>query len=133
MTNSTALELIWAIEDVLPGWKYKVKLANMDFTVTWYKSWNMKRNNIAIMLWDYVKIEINEYDNTQWRINYRYKYPPQELLADANIDLSVTNSVEDLKHDEELIAESVKNDKYQSTRGPWAQKKPGGNRPTRKK
>ncbi len=83
MAKSQALELIWEIVDVLPAGKYKVKLADMDFVITWYKSWNMKRNNIVIMLWDYVKIEINEYDNTQWRITYRYKYPPAEVTGEA--------------------------------------------------
>ena len=81
MANSSALEMIWVIQDVLPGWKYKVKLAEMDFVVTWHKSGNMRRNNIAIMVWDYIKLEINEYENTVWRITYRYKYPPTDFKA----------------------------------------------------
>ena len=84
MAKSTWLEIIGEIVDVLPAGKYKVKLAWMDFVVTWYKAWNMKRNNIAIMFWDYVKLEVNEYDNTQWRITYRYKYPPKDELAELN-------------------------------------------------
>lgn len=79
MAKNAALEVIWVIVDILPAGKYRVQLSGMDFVVTWHKSGNMKRNNIAIMLGDYVKLEVNEYDNTQGRITYRYKYPPAEV------------------------------------------------------
>jgi len=83
--NNEALEVIWEVIEVLPAWKYKVKLSQMDFVLTGYKSWKMKKNNITIMEGDYVKIEINEYDNNQWRIVYRYKSRPYELDAPQDV------------------------------------------------
>ena len=78
MAKTPVLEMVGEVIDVLPAGKYKVKLRGMDFVITAYKAGNMKKNNIAIMLWDYLKVEVNEYDNTQWRITYRYKFPPSE-------------------------------------------------------
>lgn len=61
---------------------YKVQLHGMDFAVKGYKAGNMKRNNINILEGDWVKIEVNEYDNTQGRITFRYKSRPHELLGE---------------------------------------------------
>ena len=83
MARNTGLEMIGVVVDVLPAGKYKVQLHGMDFVITGYKSGNMKRNDIAIMLGDYVKLEVNEYDNTQGRISYRYKYPPAEVTGEG--------------------------------------------------
>ena len=95
MASWSWLEIIGEVVDVLPAGKYKVKLVGMDFVVTWYKAGNMKRNNIAIMLWDYVKLEVNEYDNTQWRITYRYKYPPLdeiEQMSWASVEANIEST-----------------------------------------
>ena len=86
MAKAQGLELIGEVVEVLPAGKCKVKLADMDSIITGYKAGNMKRNNIAIMLGDYIKIEINEYDITQGRITYRYKYPPTELINSQNAE-----------------------------------------------
>lgn len=94
--EGNALEVIGEVTDVLPAGKYKVRLHGMDFELTGYKSWKMKKNNITIMMWDYVKIEINEYDNTQWRIVYRFKTPPAEVLwgSDQGGEKSVQDAQE---------------------------------------
>ena len=76
MSKSEWLEIVWIVEEVMPAWMYRIKLSTIDFEVSWYKSWKMKKNNINILEWDYVKLEINEYDNTKWRITYRYKSKP---------------------------------------------------------
>lgn len=75
---SSWLEVVWEIIEVLPAGQYKVRLCDMDFVVLGYQSGKMKQNKITIVEWDYVKIEINEYDNTQWRIVYRFKDIPEE-------------------------------------------------------
>lgn len=80
--ESNALEVIGEVIEVLPVWKYKIKLHGMDFELIGYKSGKMKKNNITIMMGDYVKVEINEYDNTQWRIVYRFKSRPTETMGE---------------------------------------------------
>lgn len=77
---SNGIEMYGEIMEILPAGKYKVQLHDTTFQVTWYKAWNMKRNNINILEGDRVKIDVNEYDNTQWRITFRYKARPYELL-----------------------------------------------------
>lgn len=97
MGSSDSLEIIWEVIEVLPAGKYRVKLCDMDFTLIWYKAGRMKKNNITIMEGDIVKIEINEYDNTQWRIVYRFKdYPKQ---AKTKIDVSVIEPEEEVKEE----------------------------------
>jgi len=71
--NSTGIVMEWRISKTLWGGTYQVKLEWMDMFVTAYPSGKMKKNNIKIIEWDRVQLELNEYDPTKWRIIYRFK------------------------------------------------------------
>lgn len=71
--NSTAIVMEWIVTKTLWWWTYQVKLEWMDMVVIAYPSWKMKKNNIKIIEWDKVQLELNEYDPTKWRIIYRFK------------------------------------------------------------
>ncbi len=77
MAKDGILERDWEILEVLPAWKFKVKLKDTDMVIMCYKSWKMKQWHISIIMWDRVKVEVNQYDMTQWRISYRYNGRPQ--------------------------------------------------------
>lgn len=73
MGKSDVLELNGEIVEVLPAGKFKVKLQIQDteLFVMCYKSWKMKQARISLIMGDKVKVEINTYDPSQWRITYR--------------------------------------------------------------
>lgn len=81
MSNNTALEFVGEIVEVFPAGKYLVRLVDMDISVTGHMSGKMKLNKITVMEWDYVKIELSEYDMSQGRIVYRFKDPTQATLS----------------------------------------------------
>jgi len=70
--QSTTLQLDWEIVEVLPAWKFRVKLKDTDLVIVCYKAGKMKQSHISVIEWDRVKIDVNQYDMTQWRIVYRY-------------------------------------------------------------
>jgi translation initiation factor IF-1 len=70
--RSTTLQLDWEIVEVLPAWKFRVKLKDTDLVIICYKAGKMKQSHISVIEWDWVKIDVNQYDMTQWRIVYRY-------------------------------------------------------------
>jgi len=70
--QSTTLQLDWEIVEVLPAWKFRVKLKDTDLIIVCYKAGKMKQSHISVIEWDRVKIDVNQYDMTQWRIVYRY-------------------------------------------------------------
>ncbi len=70
--QSTTLQLDWEIVEVLPAWKFRVKLKDTDLVIVCYKAGKMKQSHISVIEWDWVKIDVNQYDMTQWRIVYRY-------------------------------------------------------------
>jgi len=72
MVKQNKLELDWIIVEVLPAWKFKVKLKDMDTVILCYKSGKMKMSHISVIEWDRVKVEVSPYDVGQWRIVYRY-------------------------------------------------------------
>ena len=72
MAKSWVLERDGEILEQLPAGKYTVKLKDTDMIITCYKSWKMKQSHIWIIEWDWVKVEVNQYDMTQGRIVYRY-------------------------------------------------------------
>lgn len=70
--NEDVLLFEGEVIDVLWGWTYKVVIPSMDwFEVVAKPSWKMKKNNIKIIPWDMVEIELCEYDMTVWRITFR--------------------------------------------------------------
>jgi len=70
--KSWILERDGEITEVLPAGKYRVKLKDADINILCYKSGKMKQSHISVINWDRVKVEVNKYDMTQWRIVYRY-------------------------------------------------------------
>ena len=72
MAKTGILELDGEIVEVLPAWKFRVKLKDMEVVIMCYKAWKMKQSHISVIEWDLVKVEVNQYDMSQWRITYRY-------------------------------------------------------------
>lgn len=72
MGKEWVLERDGEVLEVLPAWFFKVKLKDVDTLVRCKKSWRMSQSNISIIPWDRVKLEINQYDMSQWRIIFRY-------------------------------------------------------------
>lgn len=73
MVKAWILELDGEVIEVLPAWKFKVKLKDMeDIIIMCYKAGKMKQSHISVIEWDNVKVEVNQYDMSQWRITYRY-------------------------------------------------------------
>ncbi len=72
MSKEWVLERDGEVLEVLPAWFFKIKLKDVDTLVRCKKSWRMSQSNISIITWDWVKLEINQYDMSQWRIVFRY-------------------------------------------------------------
>jgi translation initiation factor IF-1 len=70
--QSTILQLDWEIIEVLPAGKFKVRPKDTDLIIVCYKAGKMKQSHISVIEWDWVKIDVNQYDMSQWRIVYRY-------------------------------------------------------------
>lgn len=81
MASNSDLEFIWEVVDVLPAGKYLIRLVDMDIMIHGKMSGKMKVNRITVMHWDYVKIELSEYDMSQGRIVYRFKDPQQAMTS----------------------------------------------------
>lgn len=92
MASNSDLEFIGEVIEVLPAKKYKIRLEEMDVIVEWQMSGKMKLNRITVMEWDYVKVELNEYEMSKGRIVYRYK-DPQQALSALNADKESEDSV----------------------------------------
>ncbi len=92
MANNSDLEFIGEVIEVLPAKKYKIRLIEMEVIVEWTMSGKMKLNRITVMEWDYVKVELNEYEMSKGRIVYRYR-DPQQAIAVLNTDNEWEDSV----------------------------------------
>jgi len=68
MAKSDLIELTGAIEEVLPGNMFRVKVDNL---LVCYTSGKLKQHKIKIILGDRVKIEVSPYDLTKGRVTYR--------------------------------------------------------------
>ena len=71
MSNSDLIEFTGAIEEVLPGNMFRVKVDNLPNILTCYTSGKLKQHKIKIILGDRVKIEVSPYDLTKGRVTYR--------------------------------------------------------------
>jgi translation initiation factor IF-1 len=70
--EESAIVIDWEVIEILGWWRYKVVLSWMDgMSVDVYTSWKMKKNNIRIIPWDVVQVELNPYDMSKGRIIYR--------------------------------------------------------------
>lgn len=81
MASNSDLEFIGEVIEVLPARKYQIRLVEMDVVVEGTMSGKMKLNRITVMEWDYVKVELSEYEMSKWRIVYRYRDPQQAITA----------------------------------------------------
>lgn len=72
MAKPGTLERDGEIIETTGGGKFKVKLKDTDVVITCYGSGKMKQARISIIVGDWVKVEVNQYDMSQGRIVYRY-------------------------------------------------------------
>ncbi|MDR0607269.1 MAG: translation initiation factor IF-1 [Candidatus Peribacteria bacterium] len=72
MAKEGVFELDGEIIEVLPAGKFRVKLKEMDLVITGYSAGKMKQAHISVIMGDWVKVEVNQYDMSQGRIVYRY-------------------------------------------------------------
>lgn len=81
MASNSELEFVGEVMDILPAGKYLIRLIDMEIMIHGKMSGKMKVNRITVMQWDYVKVELSEYDMSQWRIVYRFKDPQQAIAS----------------------------------------------------
>jgi translation initiation factor IF-1 len=72
MVKEGVLERDWEILETLPAGFFKVRLKDVETIIRCKKSGKMNQSHISIIPWDWVKVEVNQYDMSQWRIVYRY-------------------------------------------------------------
>jgi translation initiation factor IF-1 len=72
MTKEGVLEWDGEVLEALPAGFFKVKLKEIETLIRCKKSWKMNQSHISIIPGDWVKVEVNQYDMSQWRIVYRY-------------------------------------------------------------
>jgi translation initiation factor IF-1 len=65
------IELVGAVEEVLPGSMFRVKVENMPNPLLCYMGGRLKQHKIRIILGDNVKLEVSPYDLTKGRITFR--------------------------------------------------------------
>jgi translation initiation factor IF-1 len=71
MAKDDIIELTGAVEEVLPGSMFRVKVANIPNTLLCYMGGRLKQHKIRIILGDNVKIEVSPYDLSKGRIVFR--------------------------------------------------------------
>jgi len=71
MSKNDLIELTGTVDEVLPGSMYRVKIDNMQNTITCYTGGKLKQHKIKIILGDRVKIEVSAYDLSKGRVTYR--------------------------------------------------------------
>ncbi len=77
MSKDEGILLEWEVIDVHAGGIYEVRPDGMDLIVKAKPAGKMKMNKIKILAWDWVQVELNEYDPTVGRILYRFKSRPK--------------------------------------------------------
>jgi translation initiation factor IF-1 len=90
MVKETVLERDGEIIEKLPAWIMRIKLKDVGTEIRCKLSGKMKQKHISVIPWDWVKIEVNQYDMTQGRIVYRYNN------YDSNKSSIIEPDVEDL-------------------------------------
>ena len=92
MASNSDLEFIGEVVEVLPARRYQIRLVEMDVVIEWTMSGKMKLNKITVMEWDYVEVELSEYEMSKGRIVYRYK-DPQQAIAALNAAAETENNI----------------------------------------
>lgn len=108
MASNGDLEFIGEVVDVLPAGRYLIRLVDMDIMIHGKMSGKMKVNRITVMQWDYVKIELSEYDMSQGRIVYRFKDPQQAIASTTVVsneqDISPNHVVDKPKKPQQITS-----------------------------
>ena len=71
MAKDDIIELVGAVEEVLPCNMFRVKVENMPNPLLCYLGGKLKQNKIRIILGDNVRLEVSPYDLTKGRVTYR--------------------------------------------------------------
>ena len=83
MVKEGILERDGEVLEKLPAGIMKVRLKGVGTEIRCKLSGKMKQRHISVIAWDWVKVEVNQYDMTQWRITYRYNnYQAQEKVVE---------------------------------------------------
>ena len=72
MAKEELLEMRGQVIELLPNAMFRVKLEN-DHEVLGHTAGKMRKNRIRVLAGDKVQVEMNTYDLTKGRINYRFK------------------------------------------------------------
>ena len=72
MAKEAVIELEGKVVEVLPGSRFKIELDN-GHLILGTLSGKMRKNNIKVILYDKVTVEMTPYDLTIGRITFRYK------------------------------------------------------------
>lgn len=82
MAKDWVLERDGEVLEKLPAGILRIKLKDIEAEIRCKLSGKMKQRHISVIPWDRVKVEVNQYDMTQWRIVYRYNnYGTQESVS----------------------------------------------------
>ncbi len=77
MSKADCIEIDGIVEEVCPGAKFKVRIAN-GHVITTYLSGKLHMHTIRVLEGDKVKVEMSPYDMTKGRITWREKNQPKE-------------------------------------------------------
>ncbi|MDR0282681.1 MAG: translation initiation factor IF-1 [Candidatus Peribacteria bacterium] len=72
MAKAGVLERDGEIMEVLPAGNFRVKLKDVEMIVMAKMSGKMRQAHISVIVGDWVKVEVSQYDMKQGRIVYRY-------------------------------------------------------------
>ena len=82
MAKDWILERDGEVLEKLPAGILRIKLKDIEAEIRCKLSGKMKQRHISVIPWDRVKVEVNQYDMTQWSIVYRYNnYGTQESVS----------------------------------------------------
>lgn len=85
------LERDGEVLEKLPAWFMRIRLKDVGTEIRCKLSGKMKQRHISVIPWDWVKIEVNQYDMTQGRIVYRYNNydSSKSSIVEPNVENSV--------------------------------------------
>ncbi len=90
MVKEWVLERDGEVLEKLPAGIMRVKLKDVGTEIRCKLSGKMKQRHISVITWDWVKVEVNQYDMTQGRITYRYNnYQAQAVLEEEADDVDI--------------------------------------------
>jgi translation initiation factor IF-1 len=71
MAKEDIISMEGRVEEVLPGAMFRVKIETINNLVLAHLSGRMRKNNIKVLLGDWVEMEFSVYDLTKARITRR--------------------------------------------------------------